>query len=177
MKALPTAANDTERGQLETSSWFAVVRAYLECSKQYTEMLAHFDLTVTQYDVLTAIEHLGDDALPKAIAQRLVVTRANITGVVKRLQERELVSTVEHADDGRSFVCVLTRSGQRLLRKTHAAAKRFVGAQLAPFTSDELEQTRSLMQAMNSHLKTLDPAALANNTSRPRPARQRAGGQ
>ena len=161
MKAIPDTAAGTTRGQLETSSWFAVVKTYLECSRRYTEMLSYFDLTVTQYEVLAAIENLGDEAQPKTIAHRLLVTRANITGVTKRLQERGLVDTVEHNSDGRSFVCVPTRAGRQLLKKTHAAVHRFVSAQLAPFSTEDLAQTRELMQAMHRHLETLDPAALA----------------
>ncbi len=165
MKALPQANNDTTRERLETTSWFAVVRAYLECNRRYTEMLTHFDLTITQFDVMTAIDSLGDEALPKAIAERLVVTRANITGVIKRLQERGLVDTVGHAEDGRSFVCVLTQDGKALVESAQAAAARFIRAQAAPFSTKDLKQVETLMRDMHTHLQTLDPEALAQPAS------------
>ena len=74
----------SERQQLEASSWFAVVRAYQECNRRYAQMLEHFDLTIPQFDVLTAIRRLPA-ATPKQIADELVVTRGNISGLLQRL--------------------------------------------------------------------------------------------
>lgn len=152
---------DGSRHRLETSSWFAVVRAYLECSRRYAQMLQHFDVTVAQYDVLVAIESLGNDAVPRAIAERLLVTPANISGVIRRLQERELISLSEHPKDGRSFVCALTPEGRALTHDARSAAARFIKAQLAPFDDKSLTLVEALMRDMHSHLKTLDPQTLA----------------
>ncbi len=166
MKELPKTASKGRREQLETASWFAVVRAYLECSKRYTQMLQHFDLTVAQYDALRAIESLGSNAVPKAIAERLVVTRANITGLIRRLEERGLVKLKSHSEDGRSIVCSLTRSGRTLTDRAHAAADRFVRAQLQPFDDQTLGYVEGMMRDMHSHLQTLDPEALATASAR-----------
>ncbi len=161
MKELPTPSGTSQRRQLETTSWFAVVRAYLECSKRYTEMLQHFDLTVAQYDVLRAIDGLGEDAVPKTIADRLIVTRANITGLIRRLEQRGLLKLSAHRDDGRSVVCSLTKAGRSLHDRAHAAADRFVRAQLKPFSSATLQEMQAMMRAMHLHLQSLDPDALA----------------
>lgn len=161
MKELPDRQSTHERERLETASWFAVVRAYLECSKRYTEMLQQFDLTVAQYDVLRAIESLEDNAVPKAIAARLVVSRANITGLLKRLEERGHIKLTPHAEDARSIVCALTRSGRSVTDRAHAAADRFVRAQLQPFDDSTLQYVETIMKDMHSHLQTLDPVALA----------------
>ena len=165
MKELSPRTLSSERERLETASWFAVVRAYLECSKRYTRMLRHFDLTVAQYDVLRAIERLGDDAVPKAIAERLVVSRANITGLLRRLEERDLITLALHAEDARSIVCTLTPSGRSLTDRAHAAADRFVRAQLGPFDDTTLAEAEEMMKHMYRHLKTLDPDALAAGDS------------
>lgn len=149
------------RENIESSSWFAVVRSYLECSRRYGRMLEHFGLTTTQFDVLMAIDSLGEGAVPKAIAERLVVTRANITGVLKRLQKQKLVSTHTHERDSRSFICVLTLQGCEVRARAHAASSRFIRAQLGPFNDEELCGVGTLMRRMHAHLQTLDPIALA----------------
>ena len=64
---------DPQRMKLQASSWFAVVRAYQECNRRYSQLLAGFDLTIPQFDVMNAIRNLGEQATPKAIADRLVV--------------------------------------------------------------------------------------------------------
>lgn len=149
------------RQKLQASAWLAVVRAYQECNRRYAQMLQSFDLTVAQFDVMNTIHTLADHAVPKAIADQLLVTRGNITGVLRRLQDRGLVTTREHARDARSFVCDLTPDGERLFLDARAAAARFVAEQLAPFTDAELRDTERQMKRMRAHLQTIDPDAVA----------------
>lgn len=150
------------RRRLEVDAWWSVVRAYLECSRRYGQMLAQLDLTVTQFDALEAIAALDGEAMPKAIAEKLVVSRANVTGVIQRLVEHRLVRTDSHASDARSIVCTLTAEGESRLSAARGAAARFVTAQLAPFTSDDLQAVETMMRDMHRHLKTLDPVSLAH---------------
>jgi DNA-binding MarR family transcriptional regulator len=155
------------RKQLEAGSWLAVVRAYHACNRRYARLLEAFGLTVTQFDVLAAVRTLGPDAMPRAIADELVVTRGNITGVLHRLQERGLVSTRAHVRDGRSFVCQLTPDGEALLGKARAAAAAFIEEQLAPFGDAELEHTWQQMERMREHLASVDPQAIIRRTRSP----------
>ena len=151
----------TQRVRLETSSWFAVVRCYQECTRRYARLMQGFDLTIPQFDVLSAIHRLGDEATPKAIADQLLVTRGNITGVLHRLQDHGLIATRVHEHDGRSFVCELTDEGRALFRQARLAAALFIDQQLAPFGDEELRQTEEQMNRMHRHLKTIDPEHLA----------------
>ena len=155
------AEQGQERIALEKSSWFAVVRAYEECARRFTRMLAHFDLTTSQFDALAAIEHLERDAMPKSIADRLLVTRPNVTGLLRRLEERKLIRMVPHSTDGRALLCRLTPAGRRCLRSAQEAAGRFVHMQAAPFSSAELEGLEDLMRSMHRHLRTMDADAIA----------------
>ena len=152
---------DPNRSRLQASSWFAVVRAYQECTRQYSHMLAAFGLTVPQFDVMTAIMALGEAATPKAIAAELLVTRGNITGVLHRLQSHGLVATRPNGRDGRSFICCLTCEGQALLDEARCAAALFIEQQLAPFDDAQLRETERTMKKMQSHLRTLDPETIA----------------
>lgn len=147
----------SQRLKLQASSWLAVVRSYHECNRRYTQLLRGFDLTIPQFDVLNAILNNDADATPKRIADELVVTRGNITGVLQRLQERRLVRTRHHDNDGRSFVCELTASGKKLLKRARTAASIFITRQLSPFDDETLRETEELMKRMHRHLQTIDP--------------------
>ena len=151
------------RSRLQASSWFAVVRAYQECNRRYSQVLAAFDLTVPQFDVMMAILALDRGATPKAIAERLVVTRGNITGVLHRLQARALIATERHDQDRRSFVCRLTEEGRALLAVARHAASLFIERQLAPFDAAELRATERTMIQMRAHLQTIDPEEIVAN--------------
>ena len=152
------------RNQLESASWLAVVRAYQACNRRYAQLLDAFGLTITQFDVLSAVRALGPEAVPGNIAEALVVTRGNVTGVLQRLQDRGLLMTRAHARDGRSFVCELTPEGRTLLLEARAAAAGFITEQLAPFDDRELESTRRQMERMREHLADLDPDAIVRRT-------------
>ncbi len=162
-----------QRRRLEASSWLAVVRAYQECNRRYTQMLEHFELTIAQFDALTAIARHEPDATPKSIAEELLVTRGNVTGLLHRLQERGLVITRQNETDGRSFHCLLTSQGRRRLEQARAASARFIEAQLAIFDGNELDLTGTMMARMERHLHSLDPHQLASgNDARPTPKRK-----
>ena len=153
--------SETPRIRWQALSWFAVVRTYQECTRRYTILLSHFDLTVTQFDVLNAIMRLEERATPHAIAEVLVVTRGNITGVLQRLRENDWIVTRRHHADGRSFVCALTETGLIRLERARRAAALFIDQQLEPFSDEELKDTRQLMDRMREHLLTIDPDEIA----------------
>lgn len=153
--------NTPNRRKLQAASWFAVVRTYQECTRRYAQLLRSFDLTIPQFDVMNAIHQLAGQATPKDIADELVVTRGNITGVLQRLQERSLITTRHNELDGRSIVCRLTRPGQALLEQARSAAALFIETQLAPFDDAELRDTEKQMHRMRSHLQTIDPDMIA----------------
>ncbi len=146
--------------KLESSCWFAVVEAYQACNRRYSAMLREFDLTIPQYDVLNAIDKLGEAGQPKQIADELVVTRGNVTGLLTRLQERRLIRTRRSESDGRSFLCELTSQGEGLLADARAAAALFISEQLAPFDDASKAEMQTTMQQMKTHLETLDPIAI-----------------
>lgn len=154
----------TQRSKLETASWLAVVRAYNECNRRYGQLLRGFDLTIPQFDVLTAIANLADDATPKAIADELVVTRGNVSGVLQRLNDRGLIETRLHATDGRSFVCRLTHDGERLMQRARTAAALFIEEQLSPFDDARLRDTEDVMKQMQKHLRTIEPDKILQQT-------------
>ncbi|MEJ2385663.1 MAG: alpha/beta fold hydrolase [Xanthomonadales bacterium] len=153
---------DEHRQRLEAESWLAVIQAYQTCTRRYAQMLEHFGLTIPQFDVMTAVRRLRDDATPKAIADQLLVTKGNVTGLVSRLEARGVLVRRPHSTDGRSFYCELTNDGLALYREARAAAARFVGAQLAPFEDEDLARTREQMRRMREHLETLDPHGIAD---------------
>ncbi|MEL7022903.1 MAG: MarR family transcriptional regulator [Pseudomonadota bacterium] len=153
------------RSKLEQAAWLAVVQAYQVCTRQYTRMLSEFDLTVAQFDAMTRIEELGARqarVTPHEIAEAMLVTRGNLTGLLRRLQERTLVVTRPHPEDGRSVICTLTPHGRALLEKAKVASASFIQKQLAPFATAALEHTRSQMTEMAAHLETLDPQSIAS---------------
>jgi DNA-binding MarR family transcriptional regulator len=144
------------------SAWLSVVRTYQCCTRQYERMLAELGLTIAQFDVLVSIRRLGPEALPKHIADAMLVTRSNVTPVLQRLRQRGLVELTSHPEDGRARIAHLTEQGMSCLNQAMPAAKRFVTAQMQPFSQADLAETQRLMAAMHQHLLTLDPVVISH---------------
>lgn len=146
--------------KLAESAWFAVVQAYQTCIRRYEQLLARIDLTPTQMDALTAIQRLGTDTRPKRIAEQLLVTRGNVTGLLERLRRRGLIRAFPHPEDGRARIVRLTPAGAALLERAQPLARAFIQAQTEPFSKEELESTRAVMTRMERHLSQLDLDAI-----------------
>lgn len=150
---------------LRLQSWMAVVVAYQSCTRKYSQMLEEFGLTAPQFDVLLAVDALQAQATPKHIAQRLLVTKGNITGVLSRLEAAGLIERRPHAQDGRSMVCSLSATGQHTLDLARRAAAAFIEQQLAPFDDEAVNRIGQDMRRMTQHLRALDPVAIAQQVS------------
>lgn len=144
------------RTSLQTRSWFSVVLAYQSCERQYARLLAGFGFTIAQFEVLNAIDELGGRATPALIAQRLLVTKGNVTGLVKRLGDSGLVRVAPNPDDGRSQLCRLGPGVAATLAAARRACAAFIAEQLAPFTDAQLTTTEVQMTRMRQHLEQID---------------------
>lgn len=77
------------------------------------------------FNVLMALRHTPGHVLePCQLAERLLISRPSITGLLDNLQAKGLVARRPHDRDGRRVVVVLTSGGQALLQEhfpTHYA--------------------------------------------------------
>lgn len=160
MTASKTSESSIQDGELivnqRASVWHTVIAAYQTCNAQYAKLLERFDLTIPQFDVLSAILASGGRALPKQIAERLLVTKANITVVVAKLEARGFVSRQVHESDGRSFVLSLTRQGDDITKLARHAADEFVAQQLSPFSDKDVTRVGKIMREMRQHLSDMN---------------------
>lgn len=148
------------------ASWRSVIRAYQTCDRQFAVLLKECGLTTTQFDALSAIEALGDGARLSDVAARLLVTKGNVTGLVQRLQDNELVVIAVAETDRRITFCRLTRKGKSRLAKAQVAAMQFVQHQLSPFTEDECGAVESVMRRMIQQLESMDPKELVRKVAK-----------
>ena len=85
--------------------------------------LANHGLSVGEFDVLSALRRNGDPFTlrPSELADRVMVTRAGMTGRVDKLEELGLVERRRDPDDRRSEPIALTKAGRRLVDATLVA--------------------------------------------------------
>jgi DNA-binding MarR family transcriptional regulator len=91
-------------------------------------------LTRAQFDVVTSLG-TEDDVTLRELADRTLITKGTLTGVVDRLERRGIVRRRPDPQDGRRTFVELTPSGRRLFARAvpqHLAYVRRAFSQLAP---------------------------------------------
>jgi DNA-binding MarR family transcriptional regulator len=77
-----------------------------------------FDLNLAQVDVLVALANAPDTTLTcSEVAQKTLITKGAITGVLDKFEARGLVRRISSRDDRRSFLVRLTTKGVEFFRK------------------------------------------------------------
>ncbi|MFE5813070.1 MarR family winged helix-turn-helix transcriptional regulator [Streptomyces sp. NPDC056479] len=113
-------------------------------NREYDTASAHHGLTPQQVKVLLAL----DEALPmRRIAERLGADPSNLTGMVDRLQSRDLVERVPDPSDRRIKRIAATEAGRAVAQDLRARL-RFAGDPLVGLDGDQRHGLRDLLQLM-----------------------------
>ncbi len=103
--------------------WYRLIRLETRMRVAVSEGLRKIDLSVPQCDVLTTLTE-KEGVSQQDLAQRLYVTKGNISGLIDRLALAGLVERRSIAGDKRQHAIYLTQSGR-------AAAEAAIGVQHA----------------------------------------------
>ncbi|EPZ51697.1 MarR family protein [Bacteriovorax sp. BAL6_X] len=95
-----------------------MIRTTRILDKMVSEEVSNFKLTKPQFDVLVIL-HLTDQesVTTTQLADELLVSKANITGIVKRLEAANLIKKAIDENDTRSKKITLTQDGLDLINK------------------------------------------------------------
>jgi len=85
---------------------------------------------------------------PSTIGERLIVTRATVTGVVDSLEKRGFVRRTAHPEDRRSHLVEITDDGLRVIQQVRALVHTSETEWLAGFSDDELRALIATLHRM-----------------------------
>lgn len=92
---------------------FLLTKAHQTVFQRVKVNLAKFDVTPVQYGILKCLWS-EDCQTPKQIAEVLSLDSSTITGILDRMESKELVRRVANQDDRRTIKVMLTDRGQEL---------------------------------------------------------------
>lgn len=115
-----------------------------------------YDLTVAQMDVLGALARAEGASLScSEIAERTLITKGGITGLLDRLEARGLVKRVPSPDDRRSVLVRLSAKGIELFRKLYPELVRGNRSRLEKaLTPDQMKEFGKLLALLIRNLET-----------------------
>ena len=113
-----------------------------------------YHLTQLQYIILCALEEHGSiDQI--TLGGHTALDRNTVAVVVKKLEERGLVTRQRNPEDRRAMLVTLTREGERLRHAAEPSVAEVQEEILAPLAEDERKTLCRLLQTLadeNNHL-------------------------
>lgn len=113
--------------------------------------------SMAAFNVLTIVEGSPSPVAPSTIAQRMVVSRPTITGILDTLERKHLIRRAPSRDDARMKVVSLTASGRATVRRMLPLVHDFERRVLGGLTVDRQRQLLDLLARMQQHLGQLAP--------------------
>ncbi|HPD48341.1 MAG TPA: MarR family transcriptional regulator [Anaerohalosphaeraceae bacterium] len=123
--------------------------------KRATEFLRRYGLTDVQVNVLMLLKHQADEGeglSQSQLSSMMLVNRANVTGLVDRLEQAKLVMRTTDPADRRSNVVRLTQRGRRLLEKVEPAYGREVARIMEVLTAAEQRRLIGLLERVRANI-------------------------
>lgn len=124
-----------------------VFRAFNSISNGQAEELRPLGLSSSAFNVLMALHNSEDRTLePCQLAQRLLISRPSVTGLLDTLQGKGLIERLPHAEDRRRVLVLLTDEGLTLLESHFSTHYREMNAAFADLSQDEKATLVSLLR-------------------------------
>ena len=133
--------------------WFRFVRLESRIQSAVAERLREIGLSVPQCDVLTTLTE-AEGVSQQTLAERLYVTKGNISGLLDRLESAGLVERRSIAADRRQYAIYLTQSGREAAEKAIGVQHALIAATLGRLKGDELASFESLLIATRDLVRT-----------------------
>lgn len=117
-----------------------------------TPLMEEADLHPTHFHILHMVENDGPLKM-RAIADKLSIKKSNLTPLVRKLLEKELVARQQDEADKRIVYIQLTDSGRAYLAEKKALLENVMTRRLAPLDEDD---RRALSEAMEQLYQVLE---------------------
>ncbi len=108
--------------------------------KKADETMQELDVTFSQHHVLVYLIHCENNtASLKTLEKKFKVSQATMAGIVKRLEEKEVIASYYLPDDKRIKMVKLTQKGIAICERSRELMVKSEGRMKSLFTETELE--------------------------------------
>ncbi|MEO7000542.1 MAG: MarR family transcriptional regulator [Ktedonobacterales bacterium] len=134
--------------RLNIVPWLRLARIYQRIDRATEMLLRNWDLSVAQFDALAQIR-ASEGLTQQQLADRLLVTKGNISQLLERLEARSLI---ERRADGRARRLYLTRAGRTLAQEVVPAQEGMIAARFSILSEDERAELAHLLRTLDHAL-------------------------
>lgn len=135
--------------ELEQCINFILTNVQQSVQQLFKAELEHFGITPVQYMVLKCLWD-ENGVTVKQLAERLQLDSSTITGILDRLEIKDMVKRKPDLNDRRALSVVLTSKGKALEKSVNQAIIDANNKVLGRLENEELEHLKSLLQRITS---------------------------
>jgi MarR family transcriptional regulator, organic hydroperoxide resistance regulator len=141
-RSLPVLNDDPRPWEVKVG--VALLNFHSRLERCLSDGLSAHGITLAQYDVLMTLCH-GDGITQQELAERLLVTKANVVGLIDRVSAAGWVERRPDPEDRRVNRLYLTDAGRRLAREAQPGQYALVKKIFGGLTEAELRQMHALL--------------------------------
>lgn len=126
-----------------------IKKTALVFDKISNQLLMPYELTGSQFKILMVLYHAPDASVRQAdIENKFAMTNPTVTGLVQKLEVKDLVKRMPHPEDKRSKVLVLTDRAIEMKEELLALADDLEAGMTKNLNESERELLASLLMKM-----------------------------
>lgn len=122
-----------------------LVRAYQAFRSYDDAHIRQLGLTPSQFDVISTLGNTPGMTFNK-LAEKTLTTKGELTGIIDRLEKKDLVRREVPPEDRRSFIAVLTPEGERVFAETFPAHIAHLKQRFGKLNKQELEEIQVALE-------------------------------
>ena len=130
-----------------------VVRTATLLSHRAASLFRRSGLTEAQFNVLFSLKFSEGEVTQVQLGKRLVVTRASITSVLDKLEEKGLVARHKVAENRRIHHVALTPKGLALVNEVEPSYREAIHAVLSDLTINDCKHIIELLEKTRARLR------------------------
>lgn len=140
--------------------WFRIIRLHRRALNTVASELKALGLSIPQFDLLSTLTE-REGMSQQELAERLYVTKGNVSGLLDRMVEADLVERRSIPGDRRSNALYLTKKGRELAEKGIAAQRAYVQRTLGSLPEQDLADLERIVLSWRERARIEEDATLA----------------
>jgi len=137
--------------QASVLAWIHLLRIHHQVQRRESAQLAEYNLTLPQFDVLAQLAR-EEGITQQTLADRLLVTKGNVCGLMERMAEQSWIERRADPDDRRAYMLYLTPQGNTLARQVLPAQNRLITQLFGRLTAEKQKALLDLLGELDRAL-------------------------
>jgi DNA-binding MarR family transcriptional regulator len=129
--------------------WDLIVGLTRKVNKEADKALEQIGLSYFEFKVMCALDEEGKVPMSR-VAEKYMLTKAGLTSIIDRLEEKNLVKRVRSEEDRRVIYVELTDKGREKLAESRKVFQEVLANFMRKISEDEIKELEKIFNKLSS---------------------------